>query len=418
MPPVYRAVPVSGLSSATHGYDHFVPVPSTGNSEEREEAGKFRSASGYDYVLVDPVPGYQHNAAWSLRGRPVGVAILGVSDVLVGFVGPSSKQAAAVAEFFGITPRMDMNSKKRTSRRSTYMNPPRAAAADPVGARELLLATENESSLYPQHQAIAASLLRKMKSGRYDHAMAPKAWQYWLDSGAKLYSKQFGGSFSPATRTMAAREYADQWLNEMRVQGLAKNAKRTSRNPDTKLYSVIDRMTGFERRHLTREQAQMTLEAHKERCARHGFREETKVFYRDGTDVTREFRGGSMGRNAKRTSRNPRLTESQRSRLPLSVFVFPERRAFPLESKAAAYDAIRMLRLGRVKSASDFKEVADAIRAKYPAVWMQYGTALSWPKVKAAKALGSKRRAATVAAKKRVSKRTSRKVAANKRGSR
>ena len=72
-----------------------------------------------------------------------------------------------------------------------------------------------------------------------------------------------------------------------------------------------------------------------------------------------------------------------------------------------------MLRLGRVKSASDFKSVADAIRKKYPSVWKQYGTALSWPKVKAAKALGSKRRAATVAAKKRGSKRTSRKVAAN-----
>jgi len=109
---------------------------------------------------------------------------------------------------------------------------------------------------------------------------------------------------------------------------------------------------------------------------------------------------------------NSRLTESQRSKLPPSVFVFPERRTFPLESEAAAYDAIRMLRLGRVKSASDFKEVADAIREKYPSVWKQYGTALSWPKVKAAKALGSKHRAATVAAKKLGSKRTSR-LAAN-----
>ena len=289
--------------------------------------------------------------------------------------------------------------------------------------------------------------------------------------------------------------------------------KRTSRNPgiDTKVYSVIDRMTGLERRHLSKEQAKLTMEAHKEACARYGWREDTKVFYRDGTDVTREFRSSPV-RNAaklvrfpegvmteaewveryaarvteeatsplsffdrhkfnrmdyaeqkhyeaslakkaakhryrayrsdgsfydigkrtydsaparlkangqkKRTSRNPRLTEAQRSRLPFSTFVFPRRRAFPLESEAAAYDAIRMLRLGRVKSAADFKAVADAIRKKYPAVWKQYGTALSWPKVKAAKALGSKHRAATVAAKKRGSKRTSRKVAANKRGSR
>lgn len=176
-------------------------------------------------------------------------------------------------------------------------------------------------------------------------------------------------------------------------------ARRTSRNPgiDTKLYSVIDRATGFERRHLTKEQAKLTLDAHEERCSRYGWRSEARVYYRDGTDVTREFRSGGM-------SRNPRLTESQRARLPLSVFVFPERRAFPLESEAAAYDAIRMLRLGRVKSASDFKAVTDAIRAKYPAVWKKYGAGLSWPKTKAAKALGSKRRAATVAKKKRTSR--------------
>lgn len=182
--------------------------------------------------------------------------------------------------------------------------------------------------------------------------------------------------------------------------------KRTSRNPavDTKLYSVVDRMTGFERRHLTREQAKLTLDAHAERCARHGWRHEARVYYRDGTDVTREFRDGSMSGNA-------RLTEAQRSKLPLSVFVFPERRAFPLESEAAAYDAIRMLRLGRVKSASDFKAVTDAIRAEYPAVWKKYGAGLSWPKTKAAKALGSKRRAATVAKKKRTSR-----MAANERG--
>lgn len=179
----------------------------------------------------------------------------------------------------------------------------------------------------------------------------------------------------------------------------SRKPKRTSRNPgiDTKLYSVIDRMTGFERRHLTKEQAKLTLDAHEDRCSRHGWRSEARVYYRDGADVTREFRSGGM-------DRNPRLTGAQRSRLPLSVFVFPERRAFPLESEAAAYDAIRMLRLGRVKSASDFKAVTDAIRAKYPAVWKKYGAGLSWPKTKAAKALGSKRRAATVAKKKRTSR--------------
>lgn len=118
---------------------------------------------------------------------------------------------------------------KRTSRLAR--NWPKAAGADSVAARELLLTTENEYSLYPQHQAIEKSLLRKIKSGRYDHSKAWKAWQYWMDAGAKLYVKQYGGSFSPATRATAAREYADQWYDSYKAGDVKANRRKwVSRN--------------------------------------------------------------------------------------------------------------------------------------------------------------------------------------------
>lgn len=128
---------------------------------------------------------------------------------------------------------------KRTSRspkpgsRGLRANWPKRQPADPVGARELLLVTQNESSLYRQHEAIAENLLKKLKKGRYDHSKAWKGWLYWIDSGAQYYSKHYGGSFNPSTREMAAREYADDWLAEMRAQGMVANVSyRSSRSRD------------------------------------------------------------------------------------------------------------------------------------------------------------------------------------------
>lgn len=102
--------------------------------------------------------------------------------------------------------------------------------------------------------------------------------------------------------------------------------------------------------------------------------------------------------------RNRKLSASKRGKLPKSKFVFPGRRTWPIESAAAAYDAIRDLHLGRVKSASDYMAITSFIQRHYPATWKKYHHMLSWPKSKAAKALGMKRRAATRAHKKRGSK--------------
>jgi hypothetical protein len=137
-----------------------------------------------------------------------------------------------VIEVFGqktIRPREGSWKKLAPNRKRVSRNR-KPAAADPIGARELLLVTENEYSLHRQQQAIEKNLLRKLKSGKYDHAKAAKAWQYWMDAGAKLYAKQYGGSFSPATRALAASEYADLWYESYKAvmsNGYGRRAARS-----------------------------------------------------------------------------------------------------------------------------------------------------------------------------------------------
>lgn len=85
--------------------------------------------------------------------------------------------------------------------------------------------------------------------------------------------------------------------------------------------------------------------------------------------------------------RNP-LSVRGRARISAGKFVFPGRRAWPLDSAARAYDAIRALRMGRVKNASEYHAITQEIRRRYPSVWRKYGHALKWSHVKAAKARG------------------------------
>lgn len=107
------------------------------------------------------------------------------------------------------------------------------------------------------------------------------------------------------------------------------------------------------------------------------------------------------------------LTDAQRAKLPKSVFVFPERRAWPLDKPSRAYDAVRMLRLGRVSNASDFNKIRNAIRTRFPAVWAEYGKTLTWDRVKRAKGKARTSRAATVARKQRRASRRGARIAAN-----
>lgn len=85
---------------------------------------------------------------------------------------------------------------------------------DKVTLRELLIFMDNERSIYNQKISILLNLARKMKSGKYSPRLAPKLWEYWVESGAKSYARQFSTPadwsriFPPALRRFAARAIA------------------------------------------------------------------------------------------------------------------------------------------------------------------------------------------------------------------
>jgi hypothetical protein len=99
----------------------------------------------------------------------------------------------------------------------------RGSVANEHHVRELSLYIENEYSLVgapnSRGKAIHENLTRKVKSGKYDKALAPKAWQYLIDDGAKKYTKEYGdgngfGVFTAADRRQVAEEYARAWEEE------------------------------------------------------------------------------------------------------------------------------------------------------------------------------------------------------------
>lgn len=83
---------------------------------------------------------------------------------------------------------------------------------DEHAVTELRLYAENESAIYPQHQAIVENIKRKMARGVYEPSKAPKLWGYWVDAAARRYVKEFGGdlttTFPPAVRRAVAAEVA------------------------------------------------------------------------------------------------------------------------------------------------------------------------------------------------------------------
>ena len=88
-------------------------------------------------------------------------------------------------------------------------------------ARELKLYIDNDGDLYRQRLVpIVKNIQRKMKSGKYDHSKAPKLWMYLVDDGAKKYSKEFPGvKFDRKVRQYVAQEFADEYKDEIEVQG-------------------------------------------------------------------------------------------------------------------------------------------------------------------------------------------------------
>lgn len=87
--------------------------------------------------------------------------------------------------------------------------------------------------------------------------------------------------------------------------------------------------------------------------------------------------------------------------------MFPKDRAWPIESAKGARDAIRYIKMGRVRSASDYMAIRSFIMKHYPAVWREYGLGASWQKSHAAHVKGMAHR--------RASAHRGHKVAANRR---
>lgn len=87
---------------------------------------------------------------------------------------------------------------------------------DQNALRELELYMENDYQIYRQLLAIEHNLAKKQKSGKYDHKLAPRLWQYAVDAAAKKYVKEFGGSvqnnFPKQTREALAKKLADDYL--------------------------------------------------------------------------------------------------------------------------------------------------------------------------------------------------------------
>jgi hypothetical protein len=86
-------------------------------------------------------------------------------------------------------------------------------AVDEDAKTELELYMDNEGRLVSQKEGILKNILRKMKSGKYDHNLSPKLWMYWVDEGAKMYAKEFGGEaktlFPKPLREALAKDIAD-----------------------------------------------------------------------------------------------------------------------------------------------------------------------------------------------------------------
>ena len=85
---------------------------------------------------------------------------------------------------------------------------------------ELKMFIDNDADLYRQRLIpIVKNIQKKMKSGKYDHKKAPKAWMYLVTDGAKKYSKEFPGvKFNKQEKETVAQEFADEYKDEIEAQ--------------------------------------------------------------------------------------------------------------------------------------------------------------------------------------------------------
>ncbi len=88
---------------------------------------------------------------------------------------------------------------------------------DEHAVTELHLYADNESSIYPQKQAIVKNLARKMGKGTYDATKAAKLWDYWVTAAAKKYIAEFskGAPMQAIFPASVRREVAKQVERDM-----------------------------------------------------------------------------------------------------------------------------------------------------------------------------------------------------------
>ena len=87
-------------------------------------------------------------------------------------------------------------------------------------ASELTLYLDNDEPLYRQRMYIFRALAKKKDRGKYNPALAPKAFAGLMGVAAKKYIREFGGPgdrwnliFSPIDRRQAASSYAEEFLD-------------------------------------------------------------------------------------------------------------------------------------------------------------------------------------------------------------
>lgn len=93
---------------------------------------------------------------------------------------------------------------------------------DKQAATELRLYIDNDSALYQgQATSIYKNLATKKARGAYKHDLAVKLFGYLVESGAKKYAKEFGGTwhqmFDVPTRKAVAEELTDAFEAEAKL---------------------------------------------------------------------------------------------------------------------------------------------------------------------------------------------------------
>ena len=94
-------------------------------------------------------------------------------------------------------------------------------ASDPTAMSEIEMFIDNNRNLYRQQfLPIIKNIQRKIKSGKYDHALAPKLWGYLIENGMKLYAKEnrdprWIDLLSTKDRKVLAQKYADVYYDEI-----------------------------------------------------------------------------------------------------------------------------------------------------------------------------------------------------------